>query len=45
MEPGFIHRSVGYVMFIVILGIMGFILWLLEKQELKEEGENKVSNQ
>ncbi|MGC9057394.1 MAG: exosortase/archaeosortase family protein [Candidatus Saccharicenans sp.] len=37
MEPGFIHRSVGYVLFIVVLIFMGFILWLLERRELREK--------
>jgi len=36
MEGGFIHRSVGYAMFIVVLIIMGLLLRLLEKQEAKE---------
>lgn len=33
MEPGFIHRSVGYGMFVIILIVMGLLLWLLEKKE------------
>lgn len=36
MEPGFIHRSVGYGMFVVILILMGLILWSLEKKEARE---------
>ena len=36
MEGGFIHRSVGYAMFIVVLIIMGLLLRLLEKQEAKQ---------
>ncbi|MCR4432376.1 MAG: exosortase/archaeosortase family protein [Tepidanaerobacteraceae bacterium] len=36
MEPGFIHRSVGYGMFIIVLILMGLILWSLEKKELRE---------
>jgi len=33
MEPGFIHKSVGYGMFIIVLIFMGLLLWLLEKRE------------
>lgn len=44
MEPGFIHRSVGYGMFIIILLIMGLILWSLEKKELRESKNNNYDS-
>jgi len=43
MEPGFIHRSVGYGMFTIVLIIMGLILWSLEKEELRESQNNHQS--
>ncbi len=42
MEPGFIHRSVGYGMFVNILIIMGLILWSFEKKELREDKNNPL---
>lgn len=42
MEPGFIHRSVGYGMFIIVLLLMGLILWSLEKKELREGKKNPL---
>jgi len=33
IEGGFLHRSVGYVMFFVGLCILGFVLWLLREAE------------
>lgn len=35
MEPGFIHRSVGYVIFIIALIFLGLLLWYLENKEKK----------
>lgn len=42
MEPGFIHRSVGYVMFIIILIVMGLLLWLLETREKKKGSAREI---
>lgn len=36
MESGFIHRSVGYFMFGLVLIFMGFLLWSLEKREAQK---------
>jgi len=39
IEGGFLHRSVGYVMFCVVLVLMGFLLRFLEKQEARKTEE------
>jgi exosortase len=36
IEGGFLHRSVGYAMFCVVLVFMGFLLWQLEKREARK---------
>jgi exosortase len=36
MESGFLHRSVGYFMFGLVLIFMGFLLWSLEKREAQK---------
>ncbi|MBC7349719.1 MAG: exosortase/archaeosortase family protein [Candidatus Aminicenantes bacterium] len=39
IEGGFLHRSVGYGMFCVVLALMGLLLWFLEKQEARKTHE------
>lgn len=39
IESGFRHRSIGYVLFFVVLILMGLLLWFLEKQEAKNAPE------
>ncbi len=39
MVGGFIHRSVGYGMFIVVLIMMGLLLRLLEKREARQSSD------
>ncbi len=37
IESGFLHRSVGYFMFGLVLVLMGFLLWFLEKKETSRQ--------
>jgi len=41
MESGFLHRSVGYFMFVLVLILMGFLLWSLEKKEAPRQANLK----
>jgi len=41
MESGFLHRSVGYFMFVLVLILMGFLLWSLEKKEAPRKANLK----
>lgn len=41
MESGFLHRSVGYFMFGLVLIFMGFLLWSLEKKEASRQSSLK----
>jgi len=39
IEGGFLHRSVGYLMFCIVLILMGLLLWFLEKREARKTPE------
>ncbi len=43
MEPGFIHRSVGYGIFIIALIFTGLLLWYLENKEKKNSTAAKTA--
>lgn len=43
MEPGFIHRSVGYGIFIIALIFLGLLLWYLETKEKKNSSAAKTT--
>lgn len=43
IEPGLVHRLVGYVIFIIALIFMGLLLWYLENKEKKKDTAIKTA--